>query len=361
MKNKIKSIAVAVVLGVVGIFASLGLSGCGGSLSSLKSDYAAMEKKIASYENVFAEGTIDGISTKLKVNYGQYANDKIEIGDTNFKELEEKYNSILVISNDYVVQNIKVIENYGQKNLTKKAKKAVKELCDDIKDFTKYLKTFATSRKGFEDYFEQMGATASKVDIESQLVIFKKAYGKLISKNLAISNSVAKCMENTQIYESLKKTSADATTLKIIRDYARAKMLPVFSRLMLNETSNQFIWDNYKNKSDTLRQIDALLTLTETTYSGDYKTRFVSAPAPSNSDANVKALFEMVDEFLKEADSYLSALSDFDIREFAVGHDGNLKTYLKENKLAERDLYKMNQFLKYTLPNFMTNFSGALN
>ena len=68
----------------------------------------------------------------------------------------------------------------------------------------------------------------------------------------------------------------------------------------------------------------------------------------------------MVDEFLKEADCYLNALEDLDIREFAVTYDGNMEKYLKSNKLAERELYKVDQFLKITLPNFITNFSNTL-
>lgn len=357
MKNKFKSVAIAVVLGIFGIFAGLGLSGCGGSLSTLKSEYATMQKKIASYSEVFSEDTIDGISTKLKVNYG--ADAEAKIGADNLDELQNKYNSILVISNDYIEQNIQVIQNMNQKKLSKSAKKAVKKLCKDIKDFTKYLKTFATSRKGFNDYFHQM-ITATQEDIESKIVVFKKSYGKLVQKNIAVAMDVAKCMETTQIYSSLKTTTADGNTLKIIRDYARTKMLPIFSKFMLTETANQFIWKNYNNKTDTMREIDSLLTLTEDIYTGSFKSSLVSTSTPSNSNKSVKELFDMVDEFLKEADCYINALDDLDIKELAVGYEGNMTKYLKDNKLAERDLYKIDQFLKITLPNFITNFSAAL-
>lgn len=357
MKNKFKSIAIAAVLAALGVFAGLGLSGCGGNLSTLKSDYAAMEKKIASYSEAFSTDTIDGISTNLKVNYGTEAEAKI--GAANLEELRNKYNSILVISNDYIVKNIKVIQNYGQKNLSKKAKKAVSTLCKDIKDFTKYLKTFATSRKAFSDYFAHM-TTAKQADIDSQLVLFKKSYGKLVQKNIKVSMSVAKCMESTKIYESLKKTNADGETVAIIRDYARTKMLPIFSKFMLTETSNQLIWDNYKNKSDALREIDALLGQAEKIYKEDYKTALVSNATPSGSDSKVKDLFDMVDEFMKEADCFVDALTDFDIKEFAVGCEGNMTKYLKDNKLAERDLHKMDQFLNLTLPEFISHFSDAL-
>ena len=360
MKNKFKSIVAGIILAVVGVFAGVGLAGCGGNLSTLKSEYASMTKKIASYKEVFSHNTIDGIDTDLKVSYGEYADGQIRDRNENFLELEDKYNSILVISNDYIVQNIQVIQNYGQKNLSKKAKKAVKELCDNIKSFTKYLSSFATARKGFAGYFEQMGSNAKPADIESQLVTFRKSYGKLVEKNIKISMSVAKCMENTKIYDSLKNSKADGNTLKIIRDYTRTKMLPIFSKFMLTEVSNKFIWSNYKNKSDTLREIDALLNLCSDTYAGDFKRSLVSNGTPTNLDVNVKDLFDLVDEFLKEANSYKTALGDFGIKDFAVSYDGNMKTYLKQNKLAERDLYKMDQFLKITLPNFIRNFSDMI-
>ena len=80
----------------------------------------------------------------------------------------------------------------------------------------------------------------------------------------------------------------------------------------------------------------------------------------SKFNENVKDLFDLVDEFLKEANSYKTALGDFGIKDFAVSYDGNMKTYLKQNKLAERDLYKMDQFLKITLPNFIRNFSDMI-
>ena len=266
MKNKFKSAAIAVVLGIVGVFAGIGLSGCGGSLSTLKTVYASMEKTIESYtvsetnpDTVFSEDVIDYIPTKLKVNYGTAAESKISaINPDYLNELKNEYNSILVISNDYIAQNIEVIKNYNQKKLSKSAKNAVKDLCDDIKDFTKYLKTFSTARKAFSSYFDTV-PTATKADIESKLVLFKKSYGTLVSKNINIALSVAKCMERTEIYESLKKTTVDGNTLKIIRDYTRTKMIPIFSKFMLAETSNQMIWNNYKNKSDSLRQIDSLL------------------------------------------------------------------------------------------------------
>lgn len=365
MKNKFKSIALAVVLGVFGVFAGLGLSGCGAKLSTIKNDYTALTNKITSLAPEDGTGvfypikqspTVDGITTSVKVRYGEFAQKQIDARDQRFTELETKYNSILVISNDYISLNIEYVTHY-EKKLSKNAQKAVDRLSKSIKNFTKQLDKFATARKSTEDYFKLENLSQS--NIESQLVVFKKAYGELIEKSLDISNNLADVMENTAIYDTLKATTTDHSSLKNMRDYTRAKMLPIFSRFMLSEVSNQFIWNNYKSKTETTRKIDSLLTEITRIYNEDFKG-LVSASTTKTS-TKISDLFDMVDEFMKEADSYFSALSDFNIRDFVVTYEGKIEEYLKTKKLAERDLYKIDQFVNITLPDFISNFVSAIS
>lgn len=367
MKNKFKSIALAVVLGVFGIFAGVGLSGCGASLTTVKNDYIAMTKKITSLATEDGKGvfypssqspTVEGIVTTLKVRYGEFVEKYIGNRDTRFTELETKYNSILVISNDYVALNIEVVTRYDQKKLSKSAKKSVERLSKSIKDFTKYLGNFATARNNLEDYFLHH-AQPSEANIESQLVVFKKSYGTLVEKSLNISNNLADVMENTSIYDTLKASTTDTNSLKIIRDYTRAKMLPIFSRFMLSEISNQFIWDNYKAKTETTRKIDALLSKLKSIYNVDFKNLVNSNPR--NTNAKIGDLFNMVDAFMKESESYFNALSDFNIRDFVVSNEGNIEEYIKTKKLAKRDLYKIEQFINITLPDFISAFVAAIS
>lgn len=361
MKKKFKSVILGIVVGVVGIFTAVGLSGCGADLDTLKENYSAMQSKIEKYDEVFKTETVDGIQTNLKVDYGTFVNGKLTDGvSDSFDELETKYNSILIISNDYIVQNITYVQNYNEKNLSKAAKNSLEDLCDDIEEFTDYLKTFVSDRNALNNYFEQFQGE-NEAQTQTKLVTFKKSYGKLVSKNLSISMSLASCIEATEIYDSLEKTEVTPTTLKIVKEYTRAKMLPIFSRFMLNEISNQFNWENYKDTTETLVEIDALLTNLESVFNNSYKTTFVTSPDPTTlRKGTVKEFFETVDEFLIEADNYFSALSDLDIREFAVSYEGDMGEYLKDNELAEIDIHKIDQFIKITMPAFITEFSSRI-
>ncbi len=368
MKGKFKSFALAVVLGVVGIFSALGLSGCGASLKDLKSDYASMQAQITKYsvkadsdsrKTGFLTGNVDGIETNLKVDFGKFANNKIDAGADGFVELSKKYNSILAISNDYITQNIVYIQNYKEKNMSKSAKKTLKALCKDMESFTKYIKTFAAATKDFADWFEQFNNPNEK-DIEARLTTYKKSFGKLVSKNLSVSMSLAKCVEKTEIYDSLKKTEVTKNTPKIIHGYTRAKMLPIFSKFMLTETANRFVWDNYKDRTAETKKLDELLTKLTSIYNKEFKDNFVKTTPSGNTNKTVKVLFDMVDEFLKEADSFIDALDDLDLKAFAVTYEGNMSKYLKHNKLAERDVHKIEQFINITLPEFIANFSSAI-
>ena len=370
MKGKFKSFALAAVLGIVGIFSALGLSGCGASLKDLKTEYTSMQDQIKKYSvKEGADGTntgffidnVDGIVTNLFVDFGEKINNRVNnSSDTGFNELRTKYNSILVISNDYITQNIVYIQNYKEKNMSKSAKKALKTLCDDMKDFTKYIKTFAEETKNFAKWYE-LFENADKKDIDNSLITYKKSFGKLVAKNLDVSMSLAKCVEKTEIYDSLKKTEVTQKTLTIIHGYTRAKMLPIFSKFMLTETTNKFVWENYKNGNDDTKKVDEILTKLTDIYNGQYKSNFVKNFDPQNTNKNVKALFNMVDEFLKEADSYMDALGDLDLYKFAVTYKADMSDYLKHNKLANIDIHKIEQFVEITLPGFISEFSSAIN
>lgn len=359
MKNKFKSAVIACVLAVFGVFAGLGLSGCGGSLSTLESNYKSMNDTIEKYDTVFVSDNVDVIGTKLKVVYGEKAQQAMN-GDADSEiykdDLNNKYNSLLVVSHDYVDDNIQVLLNMNQKKLSKATKKAVKQLCKDMKSFTKYISTFATSLNSFNSYFEQM-TDANHSDVEHHVFELEKVFGKLVEKDINMALSLAKCMEKSNIYNSLKVEGiASSETAKNIRDYARTKMLPIFSEFMISQ-KNGFIWKNYVTKGK-MTEINALLTELGTCY-GNFKSNLVSGGTPA-PQASAKDLFSMVEEFIDEANCYLDALSDLDIKTLAVTYNGDMAKHLKKNKLAEIDLHKIDQFIKITLPNFITNFKAKV-
>jgi hypothetical protein len=358
MKKKFKSIILGIVVATLGVFSALTLSGCGANLDTLKTDYAAMQTKLKSYSSVFTEGNVDGITTTLMVDLGDYVNAKIQDAiDDDFDELSTKYNSILVISNDYIEQNIGYITGYNESDLTKAAKNSLKTLCKKIESFTDYLSTFVAQRNSLATYFEQF-PEGNAAEVNSKLVVFKKSYGELVNRNVEISKSLANCVENTEVYKILEKTDVTENSITIIREYTRAKLLPIFSEFMLTEISNKFNWSNYKDKTDSLKEIDEYLTKLEDIFNGSYKSTFVfGANSSSLKEGTIKDYFEMVNQFLLEADSFFDALSELGIKDFAVSYDGKMEDYLSSNPLAERDMHKIEQFIGITLTNFITEAS----
>ena len=185
------------------------------------------------------------------------------------------------------------------------------------------------------NYFEQFGNEITEKSSLAYLREFKKDYGKLVSKNIELSTQMAKTIENTEIFDLLKNTAPTENDTKIVKEYIRAKLLPVFSEFKITEIENNLNWNAQKDTA-TKQRINVLLTKLNDQFE-TYKSRFVSSGETLQilTTDEMNNLFNLADNFFVEADAYFKALGKFNISKLAVDFDNDLEAYKKSNKLAE--------------------------
>lgn len=351
---KVKSLLCSVVLGFCALFGVLGLTGCKEvNLDTVTDNFLKLEEVYSANADVFKEGTCEGMATKYLIDYGTVVDGFVSENKDGYAELLTKYNAVLVISNDYIDNNKSYVMNLTDEKINADSKKSFKALNNSLLEYTESISDFVRARKSFMEYFAQFNGELGNEANEAHLRKFKKEYGNLVDKNLELSMSLAKSVESTEIFDLLKNTTPTQNDTKIVKEYIRAKMLPIFSEFMISEIENNLNW-NAQVATETKTRIDQLLGKLNNSFEV-YKARFVKSnenvKVLTNKEMN--SLFEMVENFLVETDEYYKALKGLDISALAVQYDNNLENYKKTNKLAEVYLEKMEQFINITLPKFV--------
>lgn len=352
---KIKSLLCSFVLGICGVIGIFGLSGCGDvTLETISSNFSKLEEVYASNSDVFKVGACEGMSTNYLITYGDKVDNFVKENQDGYVELLKKYNVALVISHDYIDNNKSYILNLTEEKLTKDSKKSFKNLNKSLIDYTESIGNFTRARKAFVDYFALFEGNLGDEANEAHLRKFKKAYGDLVSKNIALSMNLARSVETTEIFELLKNTAPTANDTKIMKEYIRAKMLPIYTEFMISEIENNLNWKG-QAQTETKTRIDDLLSKLNASFD-IYKGRFVNANETLNvlSGQQMNNLFNIVENFFVETDAYFKALKSLDISTLAVQFDNNLDSYKKTNPLADVYLEKLEQFVGVTLDNFIT-------
>ena len=358
---KLKKIGLSLVLCLCSICTLFGLSGCGEvSLTTVQNNIKALEDTYTKYDTVFTQGICEGLNTDYLIKYGETVDKYITENKDGYVELRDIYNVTLVISNDYIDNNKEYIKTLTEDNLTDKMKKSLTKLNGKIVSYTKTIEDFVLARRNFMNYFEQFGNEITEKSSLAYLREFKKDYGKLVSKNIELSTQMAKTIENTEIFDLLKNTKPTVNDTKIVKEYIRAKLLPVFSEFKITELENNLNWNAQKDTA-TKQRIDVLLTKLNDQFE-TYKSRFVSSGETLQElkTAEMNNLFNVAENFFVEADAYFKALEKFDISKLAVDFDNDLEAYKKSNKLAEVYLEKMEQFINISLTNFMETVANIV-
>lgn len=351
---KFKKIMAGLTLCCCSLFALLGLGGCGGvTLSTIQENFDKLDATYKEYSSVFTQGVVDNMDTNYMIKYGTIVDGYVTEKREGYVELLDIYNSTLVISSDYIDNNKEYIKNLDEKNLSKESKTALKDLNESLVEYTDTISDFVRARKTFVDYFEEFNGQLSEESSSAYLRKFKKSYGELVSKNIELSMSLASAIETTEIFDLLKKTTPTENDTKIMKEYIRAKMLPIFSEFKITELENNLNWQG-QAETETKDRIDNLLASLESKFA-TYKARFVGSNenVSTLTSEEMNQLFDYVENFLAETDAYIQALKGLNISVLAVDYDNNMEKYLEKNPLAETYLEKMEQFIGTTLTNFM--------
>lgn len=358
---KLRKIGLSLVLCLCSVFAVFGLTGCGEvSLETINKNFTTLEETYSKYSTIFTSGSCSGMDTKYLVSYGSvvdnFVNDKTNYAE--YAELKDLYNATLVISNDYIDNNKGYIQSLSEDKLDKNMKSVLQKLNNTMVDYTKAIDDFVSARSNFVSYFEVFPDTPDDNASLAHLRQFKKAYGKFVSKNMDFSTKMAETIENTEIFDIIKSTTPTENDTKIIKDYIRAKLLPIFSEFKITEIANNFNW-NVSKETETKTRINNLLTALNVQFE-NYKSNFVSNTSQyrtltkDESVDEVAKIFDYSDTFFTEADAYFDALTNLNIAKLAVEYGNNLEEYKETNAFAEIYLEKLEQFVENTLPTFMT-------
>ena len=348
-----KSIVLSFVLAIFALCSTFAFAGCDVSLDTLKNSFDSLDKTYQTYSETFRHGTVAGsIETNYVVNYGDAVNTYVANNKENYVELREQYNVMLAISHYYIDTNKTYVLSCDYKNLSKAAKQSINSLNKSIKAYEKEIKDFEESRKSMMIFFNQYAEGERDQSAEEYHVrMFKRAYGKLIDKNINLSTALAKSVELTEIFDLIKSTAITNNDVTIIKDYIQTKMLPIYNEFMINQLANKISWKVYEGLNSRL---DNLVESVKNLFNA-YKTQIVNG-SPSGSDftaEQITVLFDKIENFLTEQAVYEKALKEFDISTFVVTYNGNLEQYEKKNALASLDFEKMEQFIQKIVPNFI--------
>lgn len=353
---KIKSLLLSFVLGLTGLLAVFGLVGCGDtSLATIEENYQKLNDTYSQYMEVFKTGFCEGVSTKYLIGYGNIIDDYIDSKKAGYVELQSRYNIMLVISSDYIDNNISYVTNFEEAKLSAESRSAINKLNENLVEYTNTIESFVNARKSFVTYFSEFNGQLNEEADAAYLRRFKKSFGELVSKNINLSMSLAKAIETTEIFNLLKNTEPTENDSKIIKEYIRAKMLPIFSEFMITEIENNLNWSAL-TATESKTKIDELLSKLNTEFES-YKQHFVVSNGNTNkmTTKEVNDLFNLIENFFVETDSYYKALKELDISAFAINYDFDMKKYKEQNQLAEVYIEKLEQFINFSLNNFTTN------
>ena len=352
---KMKKVFLSLVLCFCSVFAVLGLTGCKDvNLSTLKENFEKLDETFASYNEIFVEGECEGLETRyLVASYGKYVDEKIYDHQDGYDELLKLYNFTLVTASDYIENNRGYILGLEEKELSKDSKNALKVLNESLVDYINFLPEFIRARESMIEYFSKYASQTENSNLKN-LLQFKKVYGALVKKNVTLSINSAKMVETTKIFDLLKQTHPTAADTETVKEYIRAKMLPVYSEMKITEIANNMNWSAQKT-GDCKERIDTLIQELDSSFSV-FKENFISKVTNKVlTKSEMQNLFDLADQFFVETDAYYQALYGLNLSNLAVNFDNELAKYLKTNKLAEVYLDKLEQFVGHTLNAFINS------
>ncbi len=374
MKKKFKSLILVLVL-VVCAFSLVGLSGCGEvSIKALGQKFEELDQTYADCSTtssmIFSENTITKVSptfkTKYYVSYGTSVDSatKTALADSFYGELESRYNFILAVANDFIDGDArKLILQIPEKSLNSATKEALKQINGNISTLINYFPTFISERYDMVEHFKDYPSTSTD-DAKSIVRIFKQTYGEFVIRSVNIANSMANALESSGILDNFAKTGTLADTL-IYRDYLRVKLLPIYTQLTFSEVHDKMFWDDKTIKGDAKVEIDKLLKLVgdeRGMFLSDLKSTLIDDDSKYVETDKLADIIKVANNFFVEQKSYIKAVKGIKIKTWASSkYNGDMKAYIKDNKLVEVYLQKCNQFLSCTVKEFLKYIKGELH
>ncbi len=350
---KTKKVLCSLAICCLSVFGVLGLSGCGNvSIQSLSETFQELDAVYQQYSNIFTEGELEGLETKYVIStYSDAVDEEIASNTEGYVELLDLYNATLVIANDYTDSNRDYVLSREEDALSSDSRRAINNLNESLNDYIDSIHDFVLARTTLIEHFDRFAGQIPESD-ESSLLRFKKVYGRMVANAVTVSTDVATLVETTDILELLRKTEPTPADTETVKEYIRAKLLPIFSEFRISQIENNMNW-SAQREGDCKARITALMESMNEAFE-NFKSNFVTRDANIQRESEqINLLFDLAEEFFKEADQFYIALERLDLPTLAISYDNELSTYLSENELAEVYLTKLEQFANISLPSFM--------
>jgi len=360
---KFKSLILSLVLGIFALFSTVGLVGCDGDLvTKIKTNFEKLDEVYEANSIVFYEGNCEGLQTKYLVDYGKTVNGYVLDNKEGYAELQNTYNVILAVSNDCIDGNRNYILSFldEDEDFDKTTTKALKALNKALENYIDSVEYFADERRTFVEYHAPEADFSNDSD-NIYLRKFKRAYGKLVNESVALSDSVARCIESREFLELIQDTFVEVTEVEIVKEYIRAKMISVYSEMIVSKVENNLNWNAYNDvEAEVKERLDNILSGLRQHFE-NYKDTFIRAQNCKNlTQAEMKKLLTITEDFFVEAEDYFYALENFDIDKLVVDFDFDIEKYKNQDKLIEVYLAKIEQFIGVTLPAFTAEVSSII-
>lgn len=348
-----KKVLLSILLVCVAIFSVFSLTACGDS--KLKTAVTSFKE----IDEIYQES--ETFNDDFSINFGTVVQNKINSKEDGYVQLQDLYNKIFKISQSYIDNNKEYIINRTEEQLSKSSKNAIKSLNSELGSYKKKLKNFIEARNNFVSYFQDSSSKFDSEEVDqNHLSDFRGEFGKFVESNLNLAMSLANAVESTEIFERVNSGTPTELDSKVVKEYVGIKLLPIFSKFKLTELENKFNFENTQQVGEDKERIRVLINAVDREFQS-YQNYFKNGKDPEKISLEMmNSLWEdRIQPFLEETDNFYKALKGFNLFNFAK--DGYvLKNYKKSNGYAEEYLLKMEQFVKVSLPDFMTQVENIL-
>lgn len=357
---KTKRICLSLVLCLCALFSIFTLSGCGSSVVvDANNNFTTLEETYSKYAEVFELGTLENnFTTKYVVDYGVDVDSFSGENKTKYEALKEKYNVMLALSSKYIDSNKSYVVALQEEELSDETKNAIKNLNAKLDSYIKYLPTFVEERNIFKNHF--INFPENEDANIAVLNKFKKSYGELVNKNIELAISLANVIETTEIFDLVQSTEPTQKDTEIVKDYIATKMLPIFNKLLIEETETKFAYYDYSGgAADEISKVVAKL---ETVFSA-YKSNIALSTASTKaleSKEEMQNLIQITNDFFVEMQNYEYSVDELKIYDMIVNNKNDFEEHKKSVAFAEVYYEKIYQFVSITLVDFLENLVSVV-
>lgn len=372
--TKIFSAALLCIMCCVCVFSVCLFGGCGNknvSIATLKETFAKLDQQNAqlAQSGIFSLQQLGENTTQYVITYRETDNKIIEdfvTEDENFRELRELFNKLFAETNAYLDQTSQArnfVLAFETKPLSEQAHEAINSLNAQLLDYLAFVPKFVQQRKGFMEHakiFSQQSGFGPEMEYTNLRAFKRNALAPLVQKNLNAANALANAVEKTQIFETLQG-EIKPEDFNTLAKFVQIKLLPLYSRLRLEEISSQMFWQQFSSQQhsgQTFEDTANLLKTAEQQYNKILRGFQVDTSGERTAD-QIERVVNLVNLLMQDAKQYYAALDGINLQEYAE-FDGTTKDYLAKNPYADVHLKTLQTFWSYTVQVFLDTVDALL-